>query len=70
MATQENNDIQWNYYVGPNENARGRGRGWRSLAPMNPVNGRNHRCRICTRSFDRPSSLVQVSDIVPGDPPV
>jgi hypothetical protein len=63
MAGQDNNDIQWNYYIGPNGGpAR---RGWQSLAPMPAATGRNHRCRICTRSFDRPSSLVQVSGAVP-----
>ena len=61
MAEQDNNDIQWNYYVGPSE--RTMRRGGKPLAPMHPTAGRNHHCRICTRSFDRPSSLVQVSEV-------
>lgn len=68
MAGEDNNGTQWNYYIGPSESAARRS--WQPLAPMPPTTGRNHRCRICTRSFDRPSSLVQVSGIVSSGLPL
>jgi hypothetical protein len=55
-ATDGTAELEWEHYSGPTETWSGR------TAEPTPVViiQRAHQCEKCVRSFDRPSSLIQV----------
>jgi hypothetical protein len=59
MEGQPNRDIEFEYYDGPDAPMVDRRR-TQFQVPSNPVL-RPYKCQECPRSFDRPSSLAQVS---------
>ena len=58
MEGQNKRDIEFEYYGGPDAPTVDRRR-TQFQVPSNPV-PRPFKCQECPRSFDRPSSLVQV----------